>query len=49
MAELLNAFLYVLAALFPVINPPGSGLIFLGITWHTTAAARELIARRIAL
>jgi multiple antibiotic resistance protein len=49
MAEVLNAFLYVFAALFPVINPPGSGLIFLGITWHTTAAARELIARRIAL
>ena len=44
----LDAFFYVLAALFPVINPPGSGLIFLGITWHTTSAARELIARRIA-
>jgi multiple antibiotic resistance protein len=49
MAELLNAFLYVLAALFPVINPPGSGLIFLGVTWHTTSAAREVIARRIAI
>jgi multiple antibiotic resistance protein len=45
----LDAFLYVLAALFPVINPPGSGLIFLGITWHTTSAARELIARRVAV
>lgn len=49
MTEVLNAFLYVLAALFPVINPPGSGLIFLGLTWHTTATAREVIARRIAV
>jgi len=49
MTEALNAFLYVFAALFPVINPPGSGLIFLGVTWHTTAAAREVLARRIAV
>ena len=49
MTEVLNAFLFVFAALFPVINPPGSGLIFLGVTLHATAEARELIARRIAV
>jgi multiple antibiotic resistance protein len=49
MAEILNAFFFVFAALFPVINPPGGGLIFLGVTWHTTSEAREVLARRIAV
>ena len=48
MTEILNAFFFVFAALFPVINPPGGGLIFLGVTWYTTSAAREVLARRIA-
>ena len=49
MTEVLDAFLFVLAALFPVINPPGSGLVFLGATRHSTSAVREAIARRVAL
>jgi small neutral amino acid transporter SnatA (MarC family) len=28
----LSTFLLVVAAIFPVVNPPGSALIFLGLT-----------------
>jgi small neutral amino acid transporter SnatA (MarC family) len=32
--EFVEIFLLVLAALFPVVNPPGAGLIFLSMTKH---------------
>lgn len=39
----------MLAALFPVINPPGSALVFLSLTKRASAKARESLARRVAI
>ena len=43
----LNTFLLVLAAIFPVVNPPGSALIFLGLTRGATPEIRRILARRV--
>jgi multiple antibiotic resistance protein len=32
MTEAFNTFLLVFAAIFPVVNPRGSALVFLGLT-----------------
>jgi len=45
----METFLLVLAALFPVINPPGAALVFLSMTKHASANSRRLLARRVAL
>jgi multiple antibiotic resistance protein len=45
----MEAFLLVLAALFPVINPPGAALVFLSMTKYASAQSRRLLARRVAL
>ena len=45
----LNTFLLVIAAIFPVVNPPGSALIFLGLTRGATAENRRILARRVAI
>jgi multiple antibiotic resistance protein len=47
--EFVEIFLLVLAALFPVVNPPGAGLIFLSMTKHASAETRQMLARRIAV
>ena len=47
--EILNSFLLVYAALFPIINPIGGAPIFLGFTRHCTEKERHLLARRVAL
>jgi multiple antibiotic resistance protein len=44
----LNIFLLELAALFPVVNPPGSALVFLGMTRSASHEVRRLIAWRVA-
>jgi multiple antibiotic resistance protein len=44
----LNTFLLVLAAIFPVVNPPGSALVFLGLTRRATPETRRLLAWRVA-
>lgn len=44
----LNTFLLVLAAILPVVNPPGSALIFLGLTQGATPEIRSILARRVA-
>ena len=44
----LNIFLLELAAIFPVVNPPGSTLVFLGMTGNATHEVRRLIAWRVA-
>jgi multiple antibiotic resistance protein len=44
-----NTFALVLAAIFPVVNPPGSALVFLGLTRGATPEIRAVLARRIAL
>jgi multiple antibiotic resistance protein len=41
-------FLLVFAAAFPIVNPPGSALIFLDITRHADHRLRAELARRIA-
>jgi multiple antibiotic resistance protein len=46
--EVLNSFLLVYAALFPIINPIGGAPIFLGFTRHCTDQERHLLARGVA-
>jgi multiple antibiotic resistance protein len=41
--------LIVLAALFPVVNPPGAALVFLSLTKRAPIAVRRTLARRIAV
>lgn len=43
-----NTFLLALAAIFPVVNPPGAALIFLGLTQDTPPKVRDILAWRIA-
>ena len=43
-----NTFLLVLAAIFPVVNPPGSALVFLGLTRGVSPEIRRILAWRVA-
>ena len=45
----METFLLVLAAIFPVVNPPGAALIFLSMTKHASAETRRSLARRVAV
>jgi multiple antibiotic resistance protein len=45
----METFLLVLAAIFPVVNPPGSALVFLSLTRHASVEARRALARRVAI
>jgi len=45
----LQTFFLVLAAIFPVVNPPGSALVFLSLTRRASAKTRRFLARRVAL
>jgi multiple antibiotic resistance protein len=45
----METFLLVLAALFPVVNPPGAALVFLSMTKYASANERRSLARRVAL
>jgi multiple antibiotic resistance protein len=47
--ELLKAVLLIVAALFPIINPPASGFIVLGMTSNAGRSERADLARRIAI
>jgi multiple antibiotic resistance protein len=44
-----KAFLLVFATLFPILNPPGSALLFLAITHRESHGEREHLARQIAM
>ncbi len=44
----INTFVLVLASIFPVVNPPGSALVFLGLTSGASPEIRATLARRIA-
>lgn len=46
---MLDTYLLMLAALFPVVNPPGSALVFLSMTKRASATTRHLLARRVAI
>ena len=45
----METFLLVLAAVFPIVNPPGSALVFLSLTQRASTETRRLLARRVAL
>jgi len=47
--NILNSFLLVYAALFPIVNPVGSAPIFLGLTRHCTPKERHSLAWRVGL
>lgn len=44
-----SKFLFVVAALLPIINPPGLVPIFITMTSRNSAAQRRFLARRIAM
>ena len=46
---MLDTYLLMLAALFPVVNPPGSALVFLTMTKRASPAMRRILARRVAI
>jgi multiple antibiotic resistance protein len=48
-SEIVNAFLLVFAALFPVVNPLGSAPIFLSLTADRTAQQRDRLALGVAI
>ena len=43
-----NIFFLVFAAIFPVVNPPGSALVFLGLTRDASHEIRRILAWRVA-
>lgn len=49
LAAITGATLLVAVALFPIVNPLGSSLIFLGLTGSYSRAIRSSLARRISL
>ncbi len=49
MSEAFNTFLLVLAAIFPIVNPPGSALVFLALTRGATPEIRRILAKRVAM
>jgi multiple antibiotic resistance protein len=46
---MLDTYLLMLAALFPVVNPPGSALVFLAITKRASASTRRALVRRVSI
>lgn len=44
-----HSLFLIVAGLFPIINPPGSGFIVLSLVPHATSAERAELARRIAI
>ena len=48
MTSALNIFFLVFAAIFPVVNPPGSALVFLGLTRDAAHEIRRVLAWRVA-
>jgi len=45
----METLLIVLAAIFPVVNPPGSALVFLSLTRRASIETRGMLARRVAI
>jgi multiple antibiotic resistance protein len=48
-SNVINAFVFTYAALFPIVNPFGSAPVFLNLTRHCSAPARHALARQVAL
>jgi multiple antibiotic resistance protein len=49
MTSTLNSLILVFAALFPIVNPPGTALLFLAMTRQGSHEDRAWLAKRIAL
>ncbi len=49
MIAAIDTFGLVFASIFPIVNPPGSALVFLGLTSGATPDIRAVLARRIAI
>jgi multiple antibiotic resistance protein len=49
MRAILEIYLIVLAAVFPVVNPPGAALVFFSLTKRTSPEVRSALARRVAI
>lgn len=49
MLEAAKSILLILSALFPIVNPLGGSPIFLSLTQDYPAAARRLLARKVAM
>ena len=47
--QAVNIFLLVLAAIFPIVNPPGAALVFLALTRGARPEIRRMLARRVAV
>jgi multiple antibiotic resistance protein len=45
----METLLLVLAAVFPVVNPPGAALVFLSMTCQASVETRRALARRVAI
>jgi multiple antibiotic resistance protein len=45
----METYLIVLAALFPIVNPPGAALVFFSLTKRGSAADRRHLAQRVAI
>ena len=43
-----NTFLLVLAAIFPIVNPPGTALVFLALTQGAPPELRRELAWKVA-
>ncbi|MCD2476002.1 MarC family protein, partial [Staphylococcus aureus] len=41
--------LFIIAALFPILNPPGHAPIFLSLTAHNTHEERAILARKVGI
>lgn len=48
MYVMINTFVVVLAAIFPVVNPPGSALVFFSLTSRFSKEMRRRLAKRVA-
>jgi len=46
---MIETFLLVLAALFPIVNPLGTALVFLSMTSRASHAERRSLSRRVAI
>jgi multiple antibiotic resistance protein len=46
---MMETYLIVLAALFPIVNPPGAALVFYSLTKRIPAADRRTLAQRVAI
>ena len=49
LAGVTQSFLLIFAALFPIINPPATSLLFLGLTRRYSRDERAILAKLIAL